>query len=75
MHTGTYTIPAGQTLTRLEFTSLVGGTVGNFIDGVSISRVTPPIIPTMTQWALFLLGLVLTSMAVVTIRKSVLAVS
>ena len=32
-------------------------------------------IPTMSHWALFILGLSLTSMAVVTIRKRVLAVS
>lgn len=41
----------------------------------TFTLVLGPNIPTLGQWALFILGLSLTSMAVVTIRKRMLAVS
>lgn len=35
--TGTYTVPAGQTMTRFSFESLTGGSTGNFLDGISFT--------------------------------------
>ena len=33
-YSATYAVPAGQTTTRMSFDSLVGGSVGNFLDGI-----------------------------------------
>ena len=55
------------TLTNFEFN-------GNTSDWVAGAPSIIPI-PTMSQWTLMILGLVMISLAVVTIRKSVLAVS
>jgi hypothetical protein len=37
VYTATYTVPANQTITRLQFRSLTQGSVGNFLDGISAS--------------------------------------
>ena len=53
LHTGTYTIPAGQTSTRFEFRAIssAGGdpSIGNFLDAISFSStIAPPIAPSAT---------------------------
>lgn len=50
-------------------------TPNNVVSGTTPPPPPPPAapIPTMGQWALFILGIIMTSMAVVTIRKMMLA--
>ena len=38
-HSGTYTVPSGQTLTTFAFRSLGGGSSGNFLDGIEFTLV------------------------------------
>lgn len=47
----------------------------HFPGGVALGIDPPMPIPTMSQWSLFILGLIMTSLAVVRIRKGVLAMS
>ncbi|MBE2271071.1 MAG: DUF642 domain-containing protein [Anaerolinea sp.] len=36
-YTATYVIPEGQTITRMQFRAITEGSLGNFIDGISLS--------------------------------------
>jgi len=36
-YSGTYTVPAGQSVTRFTFTAVDNGAIGNFIDGLELS--------------------------------------
>ncbi len=47
LYSGTYTVPGGQNITRLEFeavSSAGGAGTGNFIDGISFSVNCPPVV-------------------------------
>ncbi|MBT8219356.1 MAG: IPTL-CTERM sorting domain-containing protein [Bacteroidia bacterium] len=58
--------------------TLVGQAVGDcsvVVDNVEVCGPEIAPIPTMSQWALFILGLCMTTLAVVTIRRRVLVVS
>lgn len=46
---------------------------GVFYDNLSFVVAEPPVIPTMGQWALFILGLMITTLGVVTIRRQAIA--
>ncbi len=41
-YTGSYTVPAGQTMTRIRLNALDQGSEGNFVDNVVISDTPPP---------------------------------
>ncbi len=41
-YTGSYTVPAGQTITRIQLQATDPGSAGNFVDNVVISDTPPP---------------------------------
>ena len=70
-----YPVSFQSTFTCEDLLDCEVGFSGGGIPYITFPLVLGPPIPTLSQWAIFLLGLCLTTLAIVTIRKRVLAVS
>ena len=69
-----YPVSFQSTFTCEDLLDCEVGFTGGGIPYTTFPLVLGPPIPTLSQWAIFLLGLCLTTLAIVTIRKKVLAV-